>query len=141
MEDPGILSSQLKQSGMTKTMKPFLTLILFITSLFVTAANAQTNSEAILGKWTNEDRTRVIEFVKTGDGYEAIIKEAADRNLIGQKQITGLRYNNNGYSGTLHLPKKGKTFPCTAHIEDNGKLELSARVGFMSKSQTWTRVK
>ncbi|WP_344822360.1 DUF2147 domain-containing protein [Rurimicrobium arvi] len=122
-------------------MKPLLTLLLFITSLFVTAAKAQTNGEAILGKWANEDRTRVIEFVKTGDGYEAIIKEATDRNLIGQKQITGLQYNNNVYSGTLRLPKKRKTFPCTANIEANGELELSAKAGFMSKSQTWTKVK
>lgn len=109
-----------------------------------TTAHAQTSSKAdtILGKWTNEDKTRTIEFTKNGISYEAVIKDAPDKNLIGTKQITGLQFDGKGYkNGKVYLPKKGKTFPCTVSLKNDGTLELSAKAGFMSKSQIWTRVK
>lgn len=125
---------------MTKKMKSINLLLLLIT-LFTSKGIAQLpNGDAILGKWTNEDKTRVLEFVKNGSSYEALIKEAPDKSLAGQKQITQLQYSNNIYSGKLQLPKKGKTFPCTVKLQHNGSLELTARVGFMGRSQTWTKV-
>lgn len=109
-----------------------------------TTAYAQTSSNAdtILGKWTNEDKTRTIEFTKNGSSYEAVIKDAPDRNMIGTKQITGLQFDGRGYkNGKVYFPKKGKTFPCTVSLKADGTMELSAKAGFMSKSQIWTRVK
>lgn len=125
---------------MKRIMKHLLMLVLCVTSVSI-AAKSQTNGDAILGRWTNDDKTRVIEFVKTHDGYEAIIKEASDPNLVGQKQITEFHYSKNSYNGSLHLLKKGKVLPCTARINNSGGLELSAKAGFMSKSQTWTKAK
>lgn len=125
---------------MTKTIKIFSIAIFLLAALFTTA-QAQTNADSILGKWTNEDKTRVLEFVKTGSNYEAIIKEAPDKSLVGKKQITGLKYSNGSYKGSVYLPKRGKTLPCTLTIKSDGSLQLSAKAGFMSQSQTWTRVK
>lgn len=125
---------------MTKTMKPFLMIFVFIAGVFTTA-KAQTKADDILGKWTNDDKTRVLEFVKNGSIYEAVIKEAPDNSLIGKKQITNLSFSNSSYKGTVHIPKKGKSFPCTVAIKSNGTMELTAKAGFMSKSQIWTRVK
>lgn len=125
---------------MTKTIKFFSGAIILLTALFTTA-QAQTNADSILGKWTNEDKTRVLEFVKTGSNYEAIIKEAPDKSLIGKKQITNLKYSNGAYKGSVYLHKRGKTLPCTLTIKSNGSMRLSAKAGFMSQSQTWTRVR
>ena len=109
-----------------------------------TTAHAQTSGvtgDTILGKWTNEDQTRTIEFTKKGASYEAVIKDAPDRNMIGTKQITGLQFDGKVYkNGKVYLPKKGKTFPCTVSLKSDGTMELSAKAGFMSKSQVWTRV-
>lgn len=115
-------------------------IFVFIAGIFTTA-QAQTKADDILGKWTNEDKTRVLEFVKNGSIYDAIIKEAPDASLVGQKQLTGLSFSSSAYKGKLYLPKKGKSFPCTVAIKSNGTMELTAKAGFMSKSQTWTRVK
>lgn len=124
---------------MTKTMKPLLLTLLFIAGLF-TAVQAQTNADDILGKWTNEDKTRVLEFVKNGSSYDAIIKEAPDNSLIGQKQLTNLSFRKSSYKGKLYLPKKGKSYPCTITIKGDGTMELTVKAGFMSKSQTWSRL-
>jgi uncharacterized protein (DUF2147 family) len=124
---------------MTKTIK-FFSFAMFLLATLFTTAQAQTNADNILGKWANEDKTRVLEFVKTGNNYEAVIKEAPDKSLVGKKQITGLQYSNGAYKGNVYLPKRGKTLPCTLTIKSDGSLQLSAKAGFMSQSQTWTRV-
>ncbi len=130
------------------TLKFSMTIFMLAVAIFwgnnITAL-AQTSTptaDTILGKWTNEDKTRTIEFIKNGTSYEAVIKDAPDRNIIGTKQISGLQFDGKGYkNGKVYLPKKGKTFPCTVSLKADGTMELSAKAGFMSKSQIWTRVK
>lgn len=125
---------------MKKTMKFLSLAVILIASIFTTAF-AQTDADAILGRWTNDDNTRVIEFVKTGNSYNAIIKEAPDKSVVGKNQLTGLLFSNGSYNGTVHLPKKGKSYPCTVKIKNDGSMELTAKAGFMSKTQSWVKVK
>lgn len=106
----------------------------------VPPTQAQVDEAKLTGKWTNEDRTRVLEFVKTGDTYEAIIRQAPDKEMIGKKQITGLVYKGGTFKGTLHLPKKNKVLPCTLVINSDGLLELSAKSGFIGQKQTWSKL-
>lgn len=120
-------------------MKPLLMILIFIGGLS-TVAHAQTNVDTILGKWTNEDKSRVIEFIKNGSSYNAVIKKAPDESMVGKDQLTDLVYKNGSYSGKVNLPRKGKSYPCTVTIKSDGTLQLTARAGFISKSQTWTKV-
>lgn len=119
-------------------------IILIFAVLFSTiGAFAQTGNDKILGKWTNEDKTRVIEFVKSGSVYEAVIRKADDKSLIGKKQITGLKPGKKTTTftgGTVHLFKKETTATCTATLSGSNKLILRATASGMSKSQTWTRI-
>ena len=124
---------------MIRTKKSMLTFLVFAVGLLSTAY-AQTDGDTILGKWTNEDKTRVLEFVKAGTGYDAIIRDAPDQDLIGKKQLTRMAYSKGIYTGTVLLPKKGKSYPCTLKMKADSTMELTAKTGFMSKSQVWTRV-
>jgi uncharacterized protein (DUF2147 family) len=124
---------------MITTKKSILALIVFAVGL-LTTAYAQTNGDTILGKWTNEDKTRVLEFVKAGTGYDAIIREAPDQDLIGKKQLTRMAYSNGIYTGNVLLPKKGKSYSCTLKMKTDMTMELTAKAGFMSRSQVWARV-
>lgn len=103
---------------------------------------AQTTHDKILGKWTNEENTRVIEFVKNGDTYDAIIRKAEDNSMVGKKQITDLKATGTtSFSdGTLHIIKKGKTAKCTASLSGDTRLELKASYGLLSKSQIWNKL-
>lgn len=119
----------------------FLVILLLWSGFFQETYAQSVQADTLLGKWTNDDRTRIIEFVKKGNVYEAVIKEAPDQELVGQKQITNLIFNNGVYKGEVYLPKRGKRLPCTLRITSTGNLELSAKAGFMNRSQLWSRVR
>ncbi|MEO7979116.1 DUF2147 domain-containing protein [Flavobacterium sp.] len=118
--------------------------IILITAGLLFSLNifAQTTNDKILGKWTNEDKTRIIEFVKSGDAYDAIIRKAEDNGLVGKKQITDLKASGTAsfVDGKLHIIKKGKTAECTASLSGDAKLIIKASYGMMSKSLTWTKL-
>lgn len=119
--------------------KIILTIVIFSLSLI---AKAQTNNDPILGKWTNEDKSRVLEFIKSGSGYEAVIIKAEDQSLIGKKQITSLRLSNEkGFyeDGVLHIFQKNKTAFCSVKILDSESIELKATIGMFSKKQKWSK--
>ncbi|MEP2276351.1 MAG: DUF2147 domain-containing protein [Reichenbachiella sp.] len=105
-------------------------------------AYAQTTEDKILGKWTNPDKSRVIEFVKNGDNYEAIIRESDEASFVGKKQITNLSFEKDGAyeDGTVHILQRNKTADCTTHLLSIDELELKVSFGLMSKSVIWTRV-
>jgi uncharacterized protein (DUF2147 family) len=114
-----------------------LTVLLFSLNIFAQSAN-----DKILGKWINEDKTRIIEFVKNGDAYDAIIRTAEDNSIVGKKQITGLEASGTTLfvNGTVHIIKKGKTAKCSATLSGDAMLYLKATYGIMSKSQIWTKL-
>lgn len=124
---------------MIKTMKSILVLFIFAVGVSK-GSQAQTNADAVLGKWTNEDKSRVVEFVKAGSGYEAVIRAAPDPALVGKKQLTGLVFGNGKYAGIVWLPKRGKSYPCVLKMKTDTTLELTANAGFTSKSQVWTKL-
>lgn len=115
---------------------------LMVSMLLGTSIYAQSSNDQILGKWTNEDKSRVIEFVKNGSFYDAVIIKAENSSYIGKKQISNLKFDkNNAYKGgTLHVYQKGRTANCSAKLVSSTKLELKASSGMMSKSQVWTKV-
>jgi hypothetical protein len=65
-------------TAMIKTMKSTLMLLVLAVAL-ATGTRAQSSADVVLDKWTNEDQTRVIEFVKDGSGYQALIRQAPTR--------------------------------------------------------------
>ena len=103
---------------------------------------AQSSNDKILGKWTNEDSSRIIEFVKNGATYEAIIRKAENQSVVGKKQITGLKPNGEKdyKDGVIHIIQKNETVACKAKLEGNNKLEIKASKGMFSKSQVWTKL-
>lgn len=118
-------------------------IVLIITCLALNLSLfAQSGNNSILGKWTNEDKTRVIEFVANGATFDAIIREAEDKSLIGKKQISGLKTTDNTtfIEGTLYLIKRGKSSKCAAKLLGSDQLQLKASYAGLSKTQTWTKL-
>lgn len=123
-----------------KKLNQFLTLILI---LICTQTFAQNQSGDILGQWTNRDSSRIIEFVKSDSGFDAIIIKSDEPSQIGKNQISSLKYSSGGIynKGTLHIYKKGKETSVTVKMIDDKKIEIIASIGIGSKSETWTRLK
>jgi uncharacterized protein (DUF2147 family) len=123
-------------------MKQLLIQILILIGAATVGLRAQSVSIAdpLIGKWTNEEKSRTIEFRKAADKMEGIIISASDPSLIGKKQFTEVELQNGQYRGSLHLPRKNRRFSCTIKMLNNGSLEITAQAGFSSRSQIWTRV-
>lgn len=100
-----------------------------------------TQGDAILGRWTNEERTRTIEFVKKDGRYEAIAIAGSQPDNRGRAVITGLRFDGKKYTGQVYAPKQNRQFPCSIVLQGQDKMLLTGKAGFMSQTKTWTRVK
>ncbi len=121
-------------------MQKLITVILGL--VFSLAVSAQSTGDKINGKWTNESKTRIIEFVKNGAVYEAIIRKAEDPSVVGKKQITGLKFEGKGKyrDGIVHVYQRNTTASCSVKLIGDTKLQITAQMGLLSKSQNWTKV-
>ncbi len=123
-------------------IKSFLVVLITLVSLNVFAQDT-TSHDRILGKWQSEDNTRVLEFVKSGAEYEAIILKSDPASLEGKKQITGLKAhkNLNQYKdGTMHIHQKNRTGSCAVKLLNDTQLELEVSVGPMTKKMVFNRI-
>lgn len=104
---------------------------------------AQSSDKDLSGMWTNEDKSQKVEFVKTTSGYEATIKDAEEKAIIGKKIITGLQVQKDGTygEGTIHFIKMNGKGKCTAKLLNEKLLEIKGSKGIMSRTQKWTKVK
>jgi uncharacterized protein (DUF2147 family) len=117
-------------------------IFLFVAVFLSMNAFTQSSNDKILGKWVNKEKTKTIEFVKTGNEYEAIIRSAEDKKLIGKKQITGLQKDgaNSFKNGTIHLYKRNTTAQCSAKLVSSSELSITGKVGLMSKTESWIKL-
>lgn len=131
---------------MMQKIKINVTLVTFLLAVFLGntmtnyAQTASTNADSILGKWTNADKTKIIEFLKNGNAYEAIVRKAGNSESIGKKMITDLAFNGKKYIGKVYIPKTKKKYDCSIVFLNSKTIELTAKSGFMSQSRQWTKV-
>jgi uncharacterized protein (DUF2147 family) len=114
-----------------------------VVPLFFLVSPEPNEADKIIGWWTDEGKTRIIEFVKNGDEYEAILRSAEQQDVIGGKLITGLRSDgkNRYHKGTIHLVKGGRTADCSVKFISETQIELKASIGKITRIRTWTRTK
>jgi len=120
-------------------------IFLVISFIFVTFSSFAQNAvhDKILGLWQSEDKTRIIEFVQSGSGYEAIILKSDPATYEGRKQITGLKAYKNEYKyidGTIHIYQKNKTGSCSVTLLSNTRMEITMSVGPVTKKMVFTRL-
>lgn len=127
------------------------------------ALPAAADDASPIGKWrtfdpdTGTPRT-VVEISETNgeltgtivelldDGETACSQCDGDRKdqpLVGMVILWGLTPDGEGWSGgTILRPANGKTANASLELTEGGnKLEVTGSKGFMSRSQTWERVK
>jgi uncharacterized protein (DUF2147 family) len=127
-----------------KSMMMFLVMaVCSLGSLRAAAQADSTQADRILGRWTNEGQTRTIEFIKKDGGYEAfpVVAGSHQPDTKGRAVISGLRYDGKKYTGQAYAPKQNRQFACSVVLQGNDKMVLTGKVGFISQTRTWTRVK
>lgn len=106
-------------------MKTLALLLLLLTTSFA--------PDTILGKWTNEDKSKEITLVKNGNVYSGTTE--------GKEILQHLVYNNGSYTGKVYLPKRNQTFRCTITLKGEDTMEITVKAGLISQTKVWTRIK
>lgn len=121
------------------------------------------DEQQILGKWTNEDHSQIIQVVKKNNVYVGKLisinvenahmlldSENEDdtkksRRLLGAEVWTGFSYipeSNSWKFGEIYNYKTGNVYNGKITVEGN-ELKLTGHYGFfffLAKTQKWTRV-
>jgi uncharacterized protein (DUF2147 family) len=116
-------------------------MLLALWALFSMGPAGNEPSDQILGQWTNEDRSGVLEFVKNGSDFDAIVRKAPIPDYIGKTQIASLKFqkDNRYEGGTFYAFKKDKTLRCAATLYSANELELKLSKGPMTQKRILTR--
>lgn len=140
------------------------TLILFFAVLTFTLNSVAQTSDAIVGKWLNQDSDAHIEITKKGDQYYGSIvwlknpnnadgtpkvdKENPDnslktREIIGLAILNDIVFDDDEWEdGTIYDPKSGKTYSCVIEMPQENTLKVTGYIGFswIGRTVVWTRV-
>lgn len=141
-----------------------LTLALILSASF---SFAQSNPDAILGKWLTGSKKGHVEIYKqSGKYYGKIVwlkeplndagKPKVDENnpeeslqskpLVGLVNLKDFEWDadDEEYTeGTIYDPENGSTYDCYMVLEDNDNLKVRGYIGFslIGRTDMWTRVK
>ncbi|MEO1050543.1 MAG: DUF2147 domain-containing protein [Bacteroidota bacterium] len=106
-------------------------------------ASAQTGGSKIEGKWYAKDLEKsIIEVTKTSDGtYEGVVKSSAKESYVGGKVIRYFTYDADKqlYKGKIYSLARGMELDGEIVLEKDGRLKLTGRKFFMTKTFYWTR--
>lgn len=139
-----------------------LTVLALLIGLFSFAQ--QTDSDAIVGNWYNQEKDGVVEIYKFGDRYNGKIiwmeapndengnpkvdnlnpnKDLQSRERMGMEIMYNFKLDeDNAWSdGQIYDPKSGKTYSGTITLKDKNTLDLRGYVGFpiFGRTAVWTR--
>lgn len=111
---------------------------------------AQTNPDAIVGKWLKTPKADlVIQVYKAGTEYKGKIvkeKEIYKNKTVGFVILENLEYDIEKQvwkGGKIHDPNSGKTYDAEAKIDTDGSLEVKCYLGmkFLGTKKYFKRVK
>ena len=114
------------------------------------ASNAQSSTDAIVGKWLKTPKEDlIIRVYKEGNEYKGKIikeKETYKNKTLGFVILEKLKYNSDKKiwkGGTIHDPNSGKSYDAEAKIKEDGSLEVNCYLGmkFLGTKKYFKRIK
>lgn len=104
---------------------------------------AQDSTEKVIGLWYAEELEQsIIEVVSLEDGsFEGVIKSSSTPKYVGHKVIYDFRFDaeENKYKGTISSAARNMELDGSITIEEDGRLKLTGKKLFMSKTFYWER--
>ena len=125
-------------------------IIILLTVVFGLESYAQSNPDAIVGKWLKTPKEDlVIRVYKAGTEYKGKIvkeKEIYKDKTVGFVILENLAYDSEKQvwkGGKIHDPNSGKTYDAEAKIDTDGSLEVKCYLGikFLGTKKYFKRVK
>ncbi len=116
--------------------------VLFAILISMLSAQAQSSIE---GTWANEGNDAHVKITsqsETLNGHIIWLAEKKAQDKVGTKVFLGLRPKGDEWKGKVYSVKRDETYSATYSLEDAGEtMKVVISAGFLTKTQTWTRVK
>jgi len=117
--------------------------------LAIAATTADPAAASIEGRWTNPDRSVIIDIAPCGGALcgtvawaNAQAQQDSHKNaphLIGTQLLTGLQLNGGTWEGKLFVPDRNLHVEAKIQSEGAGQLKVSGCEIGICKSQLWAR--
>ena len=115
--------------------------LIFILLCGISSAFLPNEELSLIGTWQNEAGNRTVEFYQSGPYLEGKILEVNNANLVGQVVFTELKFNGKTYEGRGYLPKRNQYILCSLKLMSANTLSITGKVGVMSDTKIWKRLK
>lgn len=126
------------------------TVMVALAILISLLSHAQTNPDAIVGKWLKTPKEDlIIKVYKAGNEYQGKVlkeKDVTKKVAVGFLILENLQYNKDKQlweDGKIHDPISGKTYDAEASINATGTLEVKCYMGmkFLGTKKYFRKVK
>lgn len=98
------------------------------------------SSKDFTGKWNvSKDNTTIEIFEKDGNLFGKIVSSDNEKAKKGTLILRDFKYSNGKWTGKLYAIKTDKLVDAEMQI-NNGTLEITAQIGFISKTIIWEKV-
>jgi len=105
-------------------------------------AQAPVKSDAIIGVFTNTDGDRKMEIYKdNGEYFGKLVASSNAEAKIGTVVLKNFIYTYGKWEGKIYLPGKNSNFNATLELTNPQTLKIKVKVGIISKTKIWTRVR
>jgi len=105
-------------------------------------AQALVKPDGIIGVFTNPDGDRKMEIYKNNGQYFGKTMGAANAEVkAGTIVLKDFIYANRKWEGKIYVPEKNKEFNATLELTNPQTLKIKVKVGIISKTKIWTRVR
>jgi uncharacterized protein (DUF2147 family) len=126
------------------TFNPLAMLRTLLFGLLLMLSLSSFAQSPLTGLWLNEDQNARIEIVETEAPFQGKLvwtDNQKGKETFGTRILRDLTPTKKGWEGTVYSPKQGDTYDATFRLVNDSKgLEMTVKVGFMSRTKTWTRV-
>jgi len=105
-------------------------------------AQAPVKSDAIIGVFTNTDGDRKMEIYKdNGQYFGKLVSTSTGEVKAGTVVLKDFIYIGDKWEGKIYVPEKNSDFNATLELTNPQTLKIKVKVGIISKTKIWTRVR
>ncbi len=106
--------------------------------LFVLLISIPSEPADLIGKWKAPKENTVIHIKQQGDVLEGIIVKSDKEEVVGEKILHDITYQNGKWKGKLYVITKDQMVDVT--LNPKGKvLELNIKFGWMTNKVEWQK--
>lgn len=127
---------------MKNLLKITIVTLFIVTTAKGVFAHAPVNADAIIGVFTNSDGDRKMEIYKdNGQYFGKLLSTSTGEVKAGTVVLKDFIYIGDKWEGKIYVPEKNSDFNATLELTNPQTLKIKVKVGIISKTKIWTRVR